>query len=455
MRTSRVITIIMFMILPTLACGLLDEIIEPQATFSPPPTPGGLAPTVTSEAGLDPTADGAVATPTLAVSPTPGAPSLEELGDPPETVAELKTWVANAQNAGAGLNDLCALLAGAGWQQAGDTCQSADLDGTDPEEWLLTIDFTNMRPDSPPLLNEGHPGDFWIVSDGLVVYQTREDEDPDLFASAPTLVELVDMSGDDQPEVVTVSHACGAHTCTYFYQILGAHDGPIRNLVEHAADRLATGEELPEFISLATIQEEALEDATGDDLPDLVITGGLVGSAGAGIQRARTEVWAWSGEAITLEEQEWEETDYRFHWLYNANDAFDDEEYDLARTRYEAVIVDPNLEDVEGPLGSAQEVRDHARQFAGFRLTLLPLLRGDITESTRWRNWLSEEYPDAPITEAAARLFSEWESNGNNLAAACTTVTNYLQGTDNPTGPLTDMGYNNPSLTAETVCPLE
>lgn len=459
MKKSRVILTFMLLLLPTLACGLVDEVLEPEATLSAPPTVVDLPPTAT--VGTDEPANGeeGAPTPTLAVSPTSGAPSLEELGEPPETLAELEAWVAQAARSEAGVEDVCRVLAEAQWRQTEDTCAEADLDNDEIDEWLLTIDYTRLQEgEQPPLLQEqGHPGDFWIVGDDGLLHQVREEEEPDFFAGAPQLMELVDMTGDEQPEAIVSFTTCGAHTCFNYYQVIGAPDGPVRNLVQLPEDGAGEPIEtpIPETIGLAYVGDEEVRDANDDELPDLVISGGIVGSAGAGIQRSRTEIWSWSGEAITLAEQEWEETNYRHHWLYNANYAFDQEELDVAATRYEEVIVNPNLENVAFSSGSDEDVYDYARQFAAFRLSLMPLMRGDITESTRWSNWLMEEYPDAPITAAAERLFSEWESNGNNLAAACDVVTGQLQSANNPTGPLSDMGYNNPALTAESVCPIE
>lgn len=455
MKISPVTLAIMLMLLSTLACGFVEQVLEPQATLAPPPTVDGLAPTSTVLPAGSATALPGVSTPTLSITPTPGPATLEELGMPPDSLEALPGWVSQARAANVDLDELCAVLAGAQWRQAQDACRAADLDGDGEEEWLLTLDSSQLQQEPGQPLAEGHPGDLWIVGAQGVVYQVREDEAPDFFATAPEVLELVDMTGDEQPEAVVVFSTCGAHTCYNYYQIISAHGGDIRNLVQLPADGQVLPESLPDAISLSYVDQQEIRDATEDELPDLVIHGGIVGSAGAGIQRSRTEIWAWSGQAITLEEQQWDETEYRFHRLYNANYAFDRQEYDLARSGYENVVVNPDLEDVEFATGTASEVRDHSRQFAAFRLTLLPLLRGDITEATRWRNWLHAEYPEAAITAASARLLSEWESNGNNLPAACSTVTALLQSSNEPTGPLVDMGYNNPSLTAESVCPAE
>lgn len=456
MNNRRVIVMIMLFLLPTLACGLVDQVLEPQSTLAPPPTvENGLPPTSTLQPAGETAAAGAPATPTLAVSPSAAAPTLEELGTPPETLDALSKWISEARAVGASIGDVCAVLQDATWREIDDTCEASDFDGDGQQEWLLTLDTSRLQEDPDTLIQDGHPGDFWIVSRDGLVYQARDADEPESFATAPRLVELADLTGDERPEAVTVFTICGAHTCYNYYQIIGAHGGSIRNLVDNSEQVPDTPEPAASTISMAYVDQEEIRDANNDDLPDLVIHGGIVGSVGAGIQRARTEIWAWDGEAITLAEQEWQETNFRFHWLYNANYAFGQQEFDLARARYEEVIVNPNLEDTEGFSSSAQQVRDYTRQYAAFRLSLLPLLRGDITESTRWRNWLNEEYPQAPITAAADHLFAVWDSNGNDLAAACDEVTTFLESAENPTGPLVDMGYNNPSLTAETLCQLE
>lgn len=443
---------LMLLLLATLSCAFVEEILEPEATFLPPPT---------IAIDQSPPATGAAVetavgpTPTLAAAATVTTPATAaELGTPPEELEGLATWLGQAHAAGLQVDEICLILRENAWQQAEDDCQETDLDGDDADEWLLTLDTTRLQPaEGPGAPLEGHPGDFWVVSDGAVVYRVQDREEPDFFATAPALVEQADMTGDDLPEAITVFSTCGAHTCFNHYQVISANDGEIRNIVQPGEEEVVVSEDMPETISLSYVDEERVEDVTGDDLPDLVISGGQVGSAGAGIQRARTEVWAWDGDAVSLYEQIWEDTGYRFHRLYNANYAFEQESYGVARELYESVITDPALEDVEWASGSVEEIRAYVQQFAGFRLAMLPLLRGDITEATRWRNWLQESHPDTPITRGATLLISEWEANGNDLPAACRVVTDFLEGQTNPTGPLTDMGYNNPSLEAGDVCP--
>ncbi len=448
MKARPILLLIILLALPALACNFVDQMLEPAPTIGPPPTDLGTA--VPVEGTADP-AMTPIGAPTGVVTATGTAPaSLAELGEPPQDAAALAGWLGQAYSAQPELDALCTVLRTAAWMAPGGACAAADLDGAAPDEWLLAL-YREPTPDPGASGSvQGPPGDFWIVSAAGVAYQMQEQEGGDPFGGMPVLVELVDMTGDERDDAVLMFVTCGAHTCYNNYQIVSAHGGPIRSVVVIEDEALA---ELTAFISMPTVEEEELADATDDELPDLVIGGGLIGSAGAGIQRPYREVWAWDGANIVLADREWEDTGYRFHRLYNANDAFADEEYAAARTLYESVIVDPALQEVDYAY-TVEQVRAATRQFAGFRLALLPLLQGDITEATRWRNWLQEEYPNSSFADAAGLLIETWQQNGNNLPGACSSVTSFLAAEAGPTNPLEDMGYGNPSLTAEDACPL-
>lgn len=454
--------IFLFWLAAALACSSTAE-----PTIPPPPITTRVVSSATGTAGPAPVATvttvsdgtGAAATPTLAggVDPVETPISLEELGEVPEEREGLAAWLLAARAGEIDLAQVCEALIAAQWHIEGESCEAVDLDDDEEEEWLLTLDTTHL--DEEPFSPQGHPGDFWVVQQEQV-YQQLADV-PELAGVAPTVVEVADMTGDDNPEVVTVAVTCGAHTCYHNYDILSTHHGELASILDVSSPETepATDEEtlLLPLIAIPTVDSEEVIDANEDGLDDLVLHGGIIGSAGAGIHRAYTEVWVWDGEAITLESRTFDETDYRHHRLYDANLAFDEGDYGLAAVLYEQIVVDERLEDVQPILaGTAEDTRRAARQFAAFRLAMLPLFRGDVTEATRWRNWLNDTYPAVPIAEAATLLVTTWEGNGNNLPAACAVVTDSLQSqAEPPTGPLMDLGYANPMLTAEDVCPLQ
>jgi hypothetical protein len=155
---------------------------------------------------------------------------------------------------------------------------------------------------------------------------------------------------------------------------------------------------------------------------------------------------------VTLADMTWDESNYRFHLLYDANEAFAAGDDEHARTLYERVIHDETLEDVEWA-EPADQIRSFTRQFAAFRLALLELRRQQPAEAAAWQAWLAQEYAGQSLTRAATELLAAG-ARGHDPAEACATVTALLQMENNPTGPLVNMGYANPELSAEDVCPV-
>lgn len=449
MRSRHLFLLILILALPALACNLVNELVEPAPTFAPPPTTGTQLPGEATAGPFPTPIGGGTPLPTAEGEASPTPVSLDDLGPAPDDAVALADWLSRAHQARPDILPVCGVLREAAWRPSEGACELADLDGEEPAEWLLAL-YLEPTPDPGSADSlQGPPGDFWIVGDTGIVYRMHGLESSNVFGRVPELVSLADMTGDERDDAILRYVTCGAHTCYNNYEIVSAHDGTLRNVVE--VEDVAVPE-MAGVISMPTVEEEQVVDATDDDLPDLVIAGGLIGSAGAGIQRPFREIWAWDGAAVTLDKREWEETGYRVHRLYNANAAFDEAAYDEARGLYESVVVDPDLEEMAFT-APPEEVRAYTRQFAGFRLALLPLLRGDITEATRWQNWLGEEYGGSALANAAALLLETWQQNGNNLPAACEQVAGYLAGRPDPTGPLVDMGYGNPTLTGEDACP--
>jgi hypothetical protein len=394
-----------------------------------------------------PTSTAAPPTPSLAPPTATPPPSATALGPVPDTEAELAAWLTAAWEMGLAVNEIQPLLQETEWRVSQDGLQLVDLTGDGRDEWLVTL-CSQREADGACLLTfaEQVMGDLWVVGDGGVLHRVSEHTDL-AWRSAPRLLATGDFSGDGRADALTVTTLCGAHTCYDLYHILSAHHGPVENLVHFWSPDL---EQWLAGVEMSYSDWE-VRDATGDGRDDLVLAGGYVGSAGAGIQRGRTEIWSWDGEAVSLADREWEATAYRFHWLYNANEAFDAGEDEVARQRYERVIHDEALEDVAWAEPAAA-IRDHSRQFAAFRLALLALRQNERAEAGAWRDWLQAEYPGAPLTQAAQQLLDAVAA-GQTPPQACAAVTAFLSSVENPTGPLLYMGYANPVLDAEAVCP--
>jgi hypothetical protein len=422
------------------ACGLAPppgpEPTLPLATSLPEPTTAVTAPAV------------ATATAT-AVATATAAATIADLGPLPVDEEALAAWLAQAWALQVDPGDLHNALREAGWQKEAADWLSIDLTGDGRDEWLLrlcTVREANQCAESQVAFID-MSGDFWVIGAAGILYRVSDNNDLS-WRSAPAVVATADLTGDTLPDVMTDSITCGAHTCFHLYHIISAHSGQVANLVRLPPQQQNAWSDGIEM----SYAEPEIKDATGDGLVDLVVRGGWIGSAGAGIHRGRVETWSWDGQAVTLAESAWIDANYRFHRLYDATEALAAGEVETARQLYEQVIQDESLEDTEWAY-SADEIRDATRQFAAFRLVWSGLRAGDRSAAGTWLDWMQQTYPMAPLTGAAATLLVEWDRDGN-LALACTAVTRLLAQAEKPTGPLADMGYANPYLAAEDVCPI-
>jgi hypothetical protein len=311
-----------------------------------------------------------------------------------------------------------------------------DPDGRN--EWIVTL-YTPGN-----VLPAGPPGELWIVNGAGVVYRSPAANEN---YTAPHVAFLGDLTGDGLTDAVVRLETCGASTCTQFYPIVSAHGGAFRNVVQ-LPDGSVPPDQAAYGIGMAS-STAALGNTTP---PDLLITGGTFSSAGAGIQRNRTETWGWDGQAIVLKDVAWEHTNYRHHVLYDANLAFDAGDDVAAEAAYTRVVEDGTLLDADSP-ATGESAHDSSRQFTMFRLVLVQLRGLAEVEANTWYQRLAAEYPDAAITRAAATLLREW-GNTNELATACLAVTSQLAGEADPLGAIADMGYGNPQLKPEDLCPV-
>ena len=380
---------------------------------------------------------------------------------------DLITWLEDHWQEGTNPDEIKRDLQAASWINSSEDFLLLDVDRDGQEEWLLSLSF------DPNPQSWGTSGDFWIIGEDLL-YRYFEPEDyfrigsesePIPFAqqfdlTAPQVLAIQDYTGDRSPELLLQRQICGAHTCVQSYTVLGYRNGEIHSLISQDpyVDTDGTAVVMP------SSEVERATDVTRDRRPDLLIHGGTDSSAGAGIQRPRTEVWAWDDGAMTLDDIRWEPSDYRFHLLYEANYRLEQGNDDRAADLYRQIIEDTSLnDDVMGY--NADSVYDSSRQFAAFRLMVMEMMDDDDRQFRNWERWLRRYYPDAPITEAARRMSDRWDDDDSRVDA-CRAAHDYLVAWDNQvpddgdfsdtsTGPLRYMGYGNPLLAGADVCPID
>jgi hypothetical protein len=377
---------------------------------------------------------------TICAAPTPPTGPLAAA---PTDWEGLEGWLAGLWRGNVNPAAVRAALRQSGMQRGDADWRAADLDGDLQDEWLLVLYDPSL-----PGVPFGAAGDLWIVNGDGVVFRYYAAPSSDIYEFlAPTIIAVTDVTGDGLPELVADAPFCGAHTCTGNYRVIGQTATGPADLVQR--EPTAEGD-LGNTIAM-TFSEIEVIDRDEDGAAEIIVRGGTIGSAGAGVVRPRTEVWRWDGAAVTLAETTLEPTQYRHHILYEANDRLAAGDLDGALALYEAAINDPALRN-DGFAHAPEQVYADVSRFAAFRLILIDLLQNNAERAAGRLAWLQANHPDAAATGAAATLLAGW-SGAAGQAALCASIEDTLAALDNATGTLSDMGYGNPALAAADFCP--
>jgi hypothetical protein len=378
---------------------------------------------------------------TVCVAPTP---ITGPLAAAPTDWEGLEGWLAALWRSDMDPAAVRAALQQSGMQRSQDDWRAADFNGDLQDEWVLVLYDQSM-----PGVPFGAPGDLWIVNGDGVIFRYYNAPSNDIYSFlAPRVVEVVDLTGDGLPELITDTVICGAHTCTDNFRIVGVADGEMsdRVIFQPLPEEGFDGSIIP-----MNYAETQLEDFDGDGLLEFLVHGGTLGSAGAGVVRPRTEVWGWNGADVVLEQTLLDPAAYRHHVLYEANDRMAAGDLDGALALYETAINDPALRD-DGYLYAPEQARADVSAFAAFRLILIDLLQGNAERANSRLAWLTATYPASAAAGAAATLVSEW-AGPENGDALCDRIEAGLLAAENPLGALADMGYGNPGLGEGDYCP--
>lgn len=378
---------------------------------------------------------------TTCATVTPAAPG--EVGAVPADWAGLESWLTSAWLNDADPTAVRTSLQTAAWQTDDNHLQTADLDGDQRDEWIVTL-----HDPTSPIEVVGRVGNLWIINDNGIIYRFYQTVGSDAFEfNIPAIIGTADMTGDALPELVVDKQTCGAHTCFGNYQVLGYRDGALQSLVTRPP--LAEGDQA-NTISISN-PDPRFADADENGLTDFLVHGGGIGSAGAGIVRTYTEVWSWDGTAVTLAHTLLDPTMYRHHILYEANDQMAAGNLDQALLLYELAVNDGSLI-TPTFLVTEAETKSAIDQFAAFRLILIDLLHDDPERAASRLAWMQSNHPTSAATQGAVTLVNGWPG-AEGQAALCAQIENTLATITNPTGALSDLGYGNPSLTVADYCP--
>ncbi len=368
-----------------------------------------------------------------------------ELGAAPADWSGLESWIANAWNIHADPAAVRAGLRASGWLEGYDNWRGADMNGDLRDEWIVSL----VEPDPAAIVGPGRLGNLWVVNGDGVVYRAYDTVSTDNFEQvAPQIEEVLDLTNDGKPELVTNQVICGASTCYGNYRVISTIRGGYANIISNPT----TVEGAEADVINISYSDVSFNDFELDGLVDMAVHGGALGSAGAGITQMYTEVWEWDGTAVSLQNRLYDPSDYRHHYVYEGNRQMAAGNYGDAVFYYEEAINNGNLLTPPG-VSDVGAVYAAVAQFSAFRLILIDELQGDAGKAASRLAWLERSYPGTAVTNGAGRLVREW-AGADGLNNLCNSIENELNDLAQPIGPLTnEMGYGNPSLGAEDLCP--
>ena len=198
----------------------------------------------------------------------------------------------------------------------------------------------------------------------------------------------------------------------------------------------------------------ALDGPTAAGAYDVSITATGIASVGAGPFRPVTRTWSWdpSRQVFAIRTEVLLPSNYRIHVLHDADRALEKGEYAQAHELYRRVILDETLDDwVTGADGRA-----NLGGFAMYRSMLAYLLAHDFGDGRVAYGILQNSYPDEAVGTAYARLaraFWETYEPVEDVAAGCAAAEAFAS--THPAEILDPLGYGyaNRIYTAGDMCP--
>ncbi|HZP56467.1 MAG TPA: hypothetical protein VFC53_02805 [Dehalococcoidia bacterium] len=249
-----------------------------------------------------------------------------------------------------------------------------------------------------------------------------------------SIIDGGDLLGDGAGAMAYGATSCGAHTCT---------------LAVHVVRGTATGytEVTPaDGITLATATAR-FADTDGDGRKELVLTGGEIGSVGAGPQRPRTDTWAWDGAAYALRSSVPGPSDYLYHAVIDAGALFDAGNYAAAERAYLAVVDNTSLKEWT----PEKHERAELESYALFRAGLAVLAAGG--DPARALDDFHRADNHTTLHGQLAASFSAGCAAKQDIRVGCAAVRDDLAANADEYAAFWDFGYGNPAFDPSKVCP--
>ncbi len=362
-------------------------------------------------------------------TPTPTPPPTTCPADLAGYDAAIVAFLANANGDAQALGDwlsTCGAIA-----KGKDQVRAVDLTGDGVKEIIVALTTPNSDMTAPP-------GDLLVLRSAGWSVAFRANA-----AGQVKILDVADINEDGNMDIVWTETTCGAHTCFGSVYVMSWVDAEFQNWMDGT-------------LTMA-YPEVRLEDVTDEGSgKEIVVHGGVIGSVGAGPQRAWTETWASiDGAPYVQIEKVYDPSDCLYHTVLDANQAFlngRSDNFAQAINLYRKALEDPTLIACWVRPNELEELRS----FSAFRLAMAYGYQGDLDNAEATVNLLQTEYPDSVYAQIADIWWSSYQPT-QDMAAACAAVNAFVTGpTPHPEAYeiLADYGYANPTFTAADVCPL-
>ena len=359
-------------------------------------------------------------------------------GDLAQMLAEIKGWVAPQQ-----------LAEGLPWPEHSLAVQ-ADLDDDGAIELLLGVPQLREQCEGETCEMNLVCGAFdcfsavFFLEPTAVGYTATLFRPDDLFEpwlSNPEFFAHQDLDGDGRSELILAQNWCGASTCGTDLWV-GRWDGIAWEPLGHMGQ---------------TYTEISLVDENGDGQTEIMLYGGTMGSAGAGLQRPHTLIYGWENGRYTLQKDTPDPNDNPYFLLLDAHAALGNNElgtaYALAENaRTNLIPVTPD----DDPFSLYDDWGiDRIGAYATIQMMLIEALRGETAVMQTLLAEIETNYTrtDNPYLPAAQALWQIYQTSGDALAA-CQAMANVLRADPEQAALLSWFGYNMEQIAPEDYCPL-
>jgi len=269
---------------------------------------------------------------------------------------------------------------------------------------------------------------------------------------SPEFKFIRDINQDDRLEVVVTSLDCGAHTCFLSVEAVQWTEKEWRNLTPQ--------------ISISSSDELKFEDRDGDGTEEIVIHGGTIASAGAGMQRQYTQIYTY--QIYTYREGEYhliktigDPSTNIYYLMLDANKALKENNLTDALKLATQALQNPNsgvssdeYGDEYGYVNERDQVRILSYVAIEAMLVYLKQSPPDLNSVNSLLQEITQKYNkfDNPYINASQILRDTYLTTGD-IQKACQAMENEILKAGDNAEFLHWYGYNTEKLDLKNLCP--